>query len=360
MKLAHLLFLLVGSATLAAEHSTIGTFAGTGTKGFAGDGGPADHAQLGGPTGIARGRDGALYICDTDSHRIRKVTPTGHIQTVAGTGEAGWNGDGGPATAARLNEPYEVRFDVLGNVFWVERLSHSVRKLDIKTGIITTVAGSGVPGFSGDGGPATQAKLNEPHSIGFDKIGNLYICDVKNHRIRKVDLKTGLISSVCGTGEKKPTPDGAKIPGAPLSGPRALDFDAAGNLWLALREGNAILKLDLAKGTVHHVAGTGKKGFTGDGGPARDATFNGPKGLSVAPNGNIYVADTENHSIRMIEMSTGKISLAAGTGTRGNGSDSDPLNCQLARPHGVFVDRDGLVFIGDTESNRIRVVRVSQ
>src|SRR2546421_619608 len=175
---------LLLTATLPA--ATISNFAGSGAKGFGGDGGPATAAQLADPAGIARGPDGALYICDTANHRIRKVTPDGKIVTVAGTGEKGYAGDGGPATAAKLNEPYEVRFDRVGNIFWVERLSHSVRRLETKTGRISTVAGTGVAGFSGDGGPANQAQLSDPHSIGFDAAGNLYICDVKNHRIRKV------------------------------------------------------------------------------------------------------------------------------------------------------------------------------
>jgi streptogramin lyase len=348
---------LVTSASLVVGQPAITNVAGTGAKGFEGDGGPASHAQLNDPGGIARGPDGALYICDTANHRIRKLTPDGRITTVAGTGERGWSGDGGPATAAKLSEPYEVRFDRAGNIFWVERLSHCVRKLDAKTGVISTIAGTGTAGFSGDNGPAIKAQLSEPHSIGFDSAGNLYICDVRNHRIRKVDMKTGLISTLAGTGERKPTPDGAPFAGAPLSGPRALDFDQAGNLWLALREGNAILKLDLVRGTVHQVAGTGAKGFSGNGGPAKEATLNGPKGISIAPNGNVYIADTENHAIRMIDVKKSTIELIAGNGTRGDGPEGDPLKCQLSRPHGIFVDADGSIFIGDTEAQRVRVIR---
>ena len=340
-----------------AINGTVVTFAGTGAKGFSGDRGPAVNAHLSDPAGIVRALDGALYICDTANHRIRKVTRDGNITTVAGTGEAGWSGDGGPATAAKLNEPYEVRLDKAGNIFWVERLSHTVRKRDAKTGIISTVAGNGTAGFSGDGGPATNAQFNEPHSIGLDQTGALYIADVRNHRIRKVDLKAGTISTFAGTGERKPTPDGARFTDAPLHGPRALDFDKAGNLWLALREGNAILKLDLTKRTVHHAAGNGTKGFNGNGGPAKEASLNGPKGLSVGPDGNVYIADTENHAIRMIDVGAGTIHLVAGTGARGDGPEGDPMKCQLARPHGVSVDSDGSVFIGDTENHRVRLIR---
>ncbi len=346
---------LVENADAAPQ---LATFAGTGAKGFSGDGGPAAQAQLNNPFGIARGPDGALYICDTDNQRVRKVAPDGTISTIAGNGTRGYAGDGGPALAAALNEPYEVRFDAAGNVFFVERLSAVVRRVDAKTGAISTVAGTGQPGFSGDGGPAAKAQLNEPHSIGFDRAGDLYICDIKNHRVRKVDMKTGLISTFAGTGEKKPTPDGAPIAGTPLNGPRALDFDAGGDLWLALREGNAVFRLDMKAGAFHHIAGIGgKPGFAGNGGPAKAATLGGPKGVSIGADGRVYIADTESHSIRVIDPKSGTLSVLAGTGARGDGPDGDPLKCQLARPHGVFADRDGAVFIGDSEAHRVRVLR---
>jgi DNA-binding beta-propeller fold protein YncE len=344
--------------TAVAGAATISTFAGTGVKGFSGDGGPASAAQLADPNGIARGPDGALYICDTMNHRIRKVTRDGRIITVAGSGDKGFGGDGGPALAAKLNEPYEVRFDRAGNVCWVERLNHCIRKLDVKTGLISTLAGTGTAGFSGDEGPATKAQLSQPHSLSFDRAGNLYIADVSNHRVRKVDAASGVITTLVGTGKREPTPDGARLgTQTPVSGPRALDFGADGTLWLALREGNAVLRLDLARSTIHHVAGTGQKGFTGDGGPAKTATLNGPKGVAVGPKGDVFVVDTENQAIRVINPQTGIISLVAGNGTRGDGPEGDPVKCALNRPHGVFVDPDGAVFIGDTETHRVRVVR---
>jgi streptogramin lyase len=335
----------------------IETFAGIGEPGYSGDNKPAIEARLNNPFGIARGKDGALYICDTMNHVIRRVDRNGVITTVAGTGKKGYTGDGKPALEATLNEPYELRFDKPGNLFFVERLNHVVRRVDAKTGLISTIAGTGKAGFSGDGGPATNAILNQPHSIQFDPHGDLFICDILNHRIRKVDLKTGIITTFAGTGEKKPTPDGARIEGTPLNGPRAIDFDRRGNLWLALREGNAVYRLDIKAGTIHHIAGTGRNGFTGNGGPAKLATLSGPKGLSIAPNANVYLADTESHSIRMIDLRTMTIELIAGTGEKGNGVDPDPLLCKMARPHGVFIDRDGSIFIGDSEAHRVRVIR---
>jgi len=346
--------LLCATMVSAAD---VRNYAGTSMKGFSGDGGPAPAAQFGECFGLTRGPDGALYVCDCDNQRIRRIAPDGTISTVAGNGVRGYSGDGGPALQASLNEPYEVRFDGAGNLFFVERLNHVVRRVDAHTGIITTVAGCGKEGFGGDGGPATAAMLKQPHSIGFDQQGDLYICDILNHRIRKVAMKTGMISTFSGTGEKKPTPEGAPISGTPLNGPRALDFDRNGNLWLALREGNVVLKLDLATGTIHHIAGTGKQGFAGNGGPALAATLSGPKGLSVGPDGNVYLADTESHSIRMIDLKNGRLELVAGTGAKGDGPEGDPLTSQFARPHGIFVDRDGSIFVGDSENHRVKVIR---
>lgn len=334
----------------------IKSIAGTGQPGYSGDGGQAAKAQLNNPFGVVVGPDGAIYFCDTMNHVIRRITQSGIISTVAGSGSKGYSGDGSVGTKAELNEPYEVRFDRQGNLFFVERMNHVVRRVDRRTQIISTVGGIGKPGFSGDGGAANQAAMNQPHSIQFDGKGDLYICDILNHRIRKVEMKTGVITTFAGTGEKKPTPDGAKIAGVSLNGPRAIDFDRQGNLWLALREGNAVYKLDMKAGTIHHIAGTGKQGFTGNGGPAKLATLSGPKGLSIAPNGNVYLADTESHTIRMIDLQKMTVELIAGTGEKGNGSDGDSLMCAMARPHGVFVDKNGRIFIGDSEAHRIRVL----
>lgn len=350
---------VVTAIAAAPKEATITTVAGTGAAGFSGDNGPAISAQLHGPTGLTRGPDGALYVCDTDNQSIRKINPDGVISTVAGTGHRGYSGDGSPATKAQLNEPYELRFDKSGNLFFCERLNHVIRKIDAATGMISTFAGAGKPGFAGDGGPATQAQFKEPHSIQFGPDGALYVCDIGNHRIRRIDSRTGIVTTFAGTGEKKPTPDGAPFATSPLNGPRAIDFDSNGNLWVALREGNSVYRLDLKSGTAHHVAGTGKKGFTGNGGPALAATLSGPKGLSVGPDGGVYLADTESHSIRRIDPASGTITLVAGTGQKGDGPDGPPAACKLSRPHGVFADHDGSVYIGDTESNKVRVIHPS-
>ena len=350
------LLLAVGQLVSAQTPWKITTFAGTGEPGYSGDGGLATAAGLNNPFGVVRGPDGAIYFCEYDNHIIRRVAANGLISTVAGSGKRGYAGDGGPALQAELNLPHEIRFDRQGNLFVADMNNHCVRRVDAKTRIISTVAGTGKPGCSGDGGLAVQASLKQPHSIQFDKQGDLYICDIGNHVLRKVSMETGIISTFAGTGKPGPTMDGAKFTETPLNGPRTLDFDREGNLWLALREGNQVFKLDLQAGTIHLVAGTGKKGFTGHGGPAKEATLSGPKGISVAPNGNVYLADTESHSLRMIDRKTGRLELIAGTGEKGDGPDGDPLKCKLARPHGVFVDADGSIFIGDSETHRVRVI----
>ncbi|MEC9010330.1 MAG: hypothetical protein VX877_13780 [Planctomycetota bacterium] len=214
---------LSAADTLPAAGRVV-TWAGNGKAAYTGDGGPATSATVGGPFGVSLGPDGALYVCEINNHCVRRIDRrTGLISTVAGNGKAGYAGDGGPASKATCNEPYEVRFDAAGNMFFVEMQNHLVRRVDARTHVISTVAGTGKSGFSGDGGPAIRARLKVPHSIALDDRGNLYICDIGNHRIRRVDLKSGIISTFAGTGEKKPTPDGAPLRGTPLNGPRALD-----------------------------------------------------------------------------------------------------------------------------------------
>ena len=344
---------------VAAAEWTIATVAGTGTAGFSGDGGPAKSAQLRDPFGVVRGPDGALWFCEYSGHRIRKIARDGTISTVAGNGQSGYAGDGGPALQASFQRPHELRFDAAGNCFIADMMNHAIRRIDAKTGIVTTFAGrgDGSKGYSGDGGPANQAALSSPHSIQFGPDGDLYICDVGNHVIRRVEMRTGVIRTFAGTGKAGVTPDGAPIAGTPLRGPRSIDFDRAGNLWLVTREGNQVFKFDLKAGTIHLVAGTGKSGFTGNGGPAKLATLSGPKGIALDRAGNAWLADTESHSVRMIDAKTGNLELIAGTGLKGDGPDGDPLKCAMTRPHGIFVDADGAVYIGDSETHRVRVLR---
>jgi sugar lactone lactonase YvrE len=308
---------------------------------------------------LTTGPDGALYFCEIGNHRVRRLDlKTGVISTAAGSGRKGYAGDGGPARAADLNEPYEIRFDARGNMFFAEMQNHIVRRVDAKSGIISTVVGTGVAGFIGDGGPASAAQLRQPHSIAFDPQGRLLICDIGNHRIRRVDFATGKIETWAGTGERKPTLDGAPIAGTPLNGPRAITVAPDGNLYLVLREGNAVYRIDPTANRIFHVAGTGVTGYDGDGGPAKLARLSGPKGIAWSPDQSLYLADTESHTIRRIDLKTGLITTVVGTGTRGDGPDGDARQCRLARPHGIFVTSSGAVYIADSESHRIRFLKV--
>jgi streptogramin lyase len=355
----HFPFLLIAAfaSSLSASEWTISTFAGNGTQGFSGDGGPATAAQIDNPFGLVRGPDGALWFCEYTGQRIRKVDLDGTIHTMAGNSKKGYSGDGGPALQASFNLPHEIRFDKAGNYYVADMANHAVRRVDAKTGTITTFAGTGAAGYSGDGGPANKAQLKQPHSIQFGPDGSLYICDIGNNVIRRVDMKTGNISTFAGTGKPGDTPDGSPIAGTPIKGPRSMDFDKAGNLWLVTREGNQVLKLNLKAGKIHLIAGNGKKGFTGNGGPAKEAALSGPKGIALDAEGNAWLTDTESHSVRMVNAKTGKLELIAGTGEKGNGPDGDPLQCKMARPHGIFADADGSIYIGDSESHRVRVLR---
>jgi DNA-binding beta-propeller fold protein YncE len=353
------LFIAVAFTVSEMSAAEVVTLAGTGKSAWSGDGGPAIAAAVGEPYGVEIGPDGALYVCEIASHVIRRIDmETGIISTVAGCGEQGYSGDGGDAKQARLNEPYEIRFDRGGNLIFVEMKNAIVRRVDATTGIITTIAGTGQEGFAGDGGPATLAQMKQPHSIALDAADHLYICDIGNHRIRRVDAETGIISTFAGTGSREPTPDGAAIAGTPLNGPRALHYDGRGTMALALREGNSLYRIELAAGLLRHVGGTGRKGYTGDGGDAKLATLSGPKGVAVSPAGDIYFADTESHTVRVVRSATGIIETVVGDGQRGDGPDGDPSKCRLARPHGVCVDAAGNVYIGDSEAFRVRVLKV--
>jgi streptogramin lyase len=342
-------FIVLSSTRASAATPAVSTLIGTGSPGYS-------DQEVSNPYGLTIGPDRRLYFCDVDNQRIRCLDlRTRQTATIAGNGQRAYSGDGGPAAGASLNMPHEIQFDAAGNLYIAERDNHVVRKVDARTGVISTVAGTGGPGFSGDGGPATRAQLRQPHSIAVDPRGRLLLCDVGNHRIRRVDLSSGTIETYGGTGERQPTPDGALLKSTPLNGPRTIAIDRDGALYLALREGNAIYRIAPDTATVHHVAGTGEAGYSGDGGPARDARLGGPKGLACG-RGNLYAADTENHVVRRIELETGIITTVVGTGQRGDGPEPDPRRCRLSRPHGVFVDAAGTLYVSDSEAHRIRII----
>jgi DNA-binding beta-propeller fold protein YncE len=359
------LLTLEAASAQASSSAVVTTLCGTGTRGMAANGDAAGSSNLDNPYGMQEAPDrSSLFFVDNGSNRVLRLEyKTKKIFLVAGTGVKGYAGDGGPARAAQLAQPHELRFDSNGNLFVVERDNYVVRRIDAETSIITTYAG--VPtsrGFSGDGGPATKAQFNQPHGIAIDPTDNLYVCDVLNHRIRRVDAQTGTITTFAGNGQTGRAPDEGPLTATPLEGPRSIEVSRAGRIYVALREGNAVFELDGKSGRLKRIAGNGENGYAGDGGPAIAAKFGslspggltGPKGLCVSEDGAMmYVADCENHVVRKVDLRTGIITTAVGTGQRGDGPDGDPRKCALSRPHGVYL-RNRVLYIGDSENHKIR------
>ncbi|MGE3819451.1 MAG: hypothetical protein AB7I30_08450 [Isosphaeraceae bacterium] len=351
--------LLPLAARAADPAPTMSTAVGVGRQGDAGDGGPAKDALLNQPFDVAFDASGNLYVSDTFNHKVRRVdAKTGIVTTVAGNGQKGFSGDGGPATEARLDEPYGVVLDGSGNLFFADRLNRRVRRVDVKTGIVTTVAGDGSTKYSGDGGPGRSAGLVEPNGVALDPQGRrLFIADVADHRIRVVDLDSGVITTFAGTGEGSRVGDGGPARAASIFGARAVEVGPDGTVYILERQGNSLRAVDPKSGTITTLAGTGAKGYTGDGGPARLATFNGPKELAIDSQGNLLIVDTENQAIREIDARSGVVTTLAGSGKRGGAGDGGPaIKAELGRPHGVAVGPDGATYIGDTENHRVRKV----
>ena len=351
------LVLVIFSARAHAQPAgTIVTTAGAGP--FTGDGGAATSARLNGPYGVSVDGAGNVYIADTSNNRIRKVTVgTGIIATVAGTSAGGFGGDGGAATAAKLNFPWSVAVDGTGNVFVVDSLNHRIRKVAASTGVITTVAGTGTAGFNGDGAVATGAQLNNPKGAALDGAGNLYIADSANHRIRRVASSTGVITTVAGTGAAGFSGDGGAAITATLYSPDGVAVDGVGNLYIADRVNARIRKVAAGTGVITTVAGTGISGFSGDGGMATAAQLNSPAGVAVDSAGNLHIADRANYRIRRVTAANGVITTVAGTGMTGfSGDGGAATGAQLSNVYGVAVDAAGNLFVADSSNHRIRVV----
>jgi sugar lactone lactonase YvrE len=365
------LWLAAGALTVAAfaatgalgvsGDDTITTIAGTGVRGYSGDGGPATAARLNlAPYGGGVAVDGAgnVYFADASNHRVRKVSAAGTITTVAGTGVRGFSGDGGPATRAQLFTPDDVALDREGNLYIADVVNDRVRRVG-RDGTITTVAGSGRNGFGGDGGPATAARLTLPDGVAVDGQGNLYISDTGNHRVRKVS-RAGTITTIAGNGTRAYGGDGGPATQAQLFSPEGLAVDGRGNVYIVDSRNFRIRKVS-PQGTITTFAGTGVSGFSGDGGPAtraRLALFPPDfTGLAIDGRGNVYIADGRNGRVRVVTPA-GTISTVAGTGSQGRfGGDGGPASkAQLAWPLGVAVDTRGNLYIADTFNHRVRKV----
>ena len=334
----------------------ITTIVGTGTAGFGGDGGPADKALLNNPFFVAFDRHGVLFIADSGNNAVRRVE-RGRISTVVGSGAKGNTGDGGPATQATFNDLVAIAVTDAGDIYAVDRLNNRVRRVDGRTGVVSAAAGDGASGDGGDGGPGDRAHLKQPHDCVLDGRGGLLIADVNDCRIRRLDTKSGTISTFAGDGTRAHRGDGGQASAASFWGSRALAVDGRdGTVYVCEREGNTVRRIDGRTGVVTTIAGTGKKGYSGDGGQALAATFNGPKGLCCDRAGNVYVLDTENHAVRGIEVATGVITTVAG-GRKGAGGDGGPSHqAGLNRPHGATIGPDKALYIADTENHRIRRV----
>ena len=266
-------------------------------------------AQFAGPRTVAVDGSGRVYVTDTENHRIRRIDPSGEVITVAGTGQPGYGGDGGPATSALLRQPHGIALDDAGNLYVADSPNHRIRRID-PAGIITTVAGTGMAGFSGDGGPATSARLNRPRNLIVDPAGNLLIADTDNHRIRRVEGSV-IIATIAGTGAPGSSGDGGPGSAASFDDPRDVALDPEGHLFVVDTEAHRVRRIDAATGTITTVAGTGMSGLSGDGGPAAAARLNEPRGVAVDPGGNLFIADSSNNRVRWVDRSGTIRALAA-------------------------------------------------
>ncbi len=338
-----------------APDGTITTVAGTGTPGFFGDGGLAVAAQLDDPFDVKTDAAGNLYIADSNNQRVRVVSSAGVISTIAGNGTAAFSGDGGNATAAALNKPLGIALDAAGYLYISDSVNQRVRKV-APDGKIATVAGNGQQGFAGDGGPAVQAELNGPSGLFVDRQGNVYIADVANNRIRSISTR-GIMNTVAGNGIQRFSGDGGPALAASFDTPFDVAVDGTGNLWIADTNSRRVRHVDLG-GTITTAAGNGGP-FAGDGGPATGAILNYPYGVALDGKGNVYLADAYNNRIRKI-ASNGTISTVAGNGTAGFSGDGGPaLNAELNTPSGISLDNAGNIYIADTYNDRIRSVSTS-
>jgi len=300
------------------------------------------------PFGVDFGRNGVWYICEYQGQRITAVDRSGKTSVYAGTGKQGYSGDGGPATAAALRDPHGIVVSEDGQMFVADTLNHVVRRVDPKTGVITTVAGTGDKGFSGDGGPATKATFNGTFGIALDKAGrNLYIADLFNRRVRKIDVRSGIITTIAGNGQEGNPKDGSDAASSPLVDPRAVAVDSKGDVYILERKANAL-----------RVVGTDGKIRTLIAAGTVKPDMNGPKHLCVDREDNVIIADAENHLVRRYDVKSGRLTTIVGTGEKGSHIDAaNPLATQLNRPHGVTVDPSGVLYISDSYNHRI--LRVS-
>jgi uncharacterized protein (TIGR03437 family) len=344
------LFVILTAAS--AQSQTITTYAGNGAVSFSGDGGLASSAALNHPKGLAFDGSGNLYIADSDNYRVRQVSPTGVITTIAGTGNNVYSGDGGNPLFASFSDLSGVAVDFSGNIYIADSSNRRIRK--IANGIVTTIAGIGVQGFSGDGGPATSAMLGRAEAIAVDTGGNLYYADSVNQRIRKI-ASSGIISTVAGNGVAGYSGDGGPATSASLNFPVGLALDSAGNIYIADANNSRVRKVTPG-GIISTIAGNGQEGFSGDGGAAVSASLNLPSDVLVDGGGNLYIADAGNNRIRKV-TSSGQISTIAGTANNGFAGDGGPAaQATLNYPWGLAMDASGGLYLSEDSNSRVRKI----
>ncbi len=340
------------------QHYRIETIAGNGRRGdtpaVAAD---ATAVPVDLPFGVEYGPDGGLYITAIGSHRVLRLDPeTGHLTSVAGTGRKGYTGDGGPATAASFNEPYEVRFDSRGNMLILDMQNHVLRRVDRTSGIIVTIAGDGVAGDEGDGGPAVAARLRYPHCLTLDTHDTIFVGDILNHRVRRIDANSGRIDTVVGNGLPGVPGEGTLAREQPLETPQGLAIHDGG-LWLASYRRHRVWRMDLETGVIRCFAGTGQQGYSGDGGDPLQATFDGPRGMTISREGLLYLVEGENNVLRELNLRQNTIRTVAGVGPTQHvyaGDGVPATEAPLWQPHGVCVSRDGSLILSDTINHRVR------
>jgi RHS repeat-associated protein len=337
----------------------ITTAAGNGTAGYAGDNGPATSAEFYGLGGMVCDSAGNLYIADSYNHRVRKlIIATGIVTTVAGNGVYGYSGDGGPATSAEVS-PSGVALDSAGNLYIADRFGSAIRRVDASTGIITTIAGDGTAGYSGDGGSATSAQLNEPMALAFDASGNIYVADNGNNVIRKVNVSSGIITTVAGNGTAADAGDGGLATSAEINDPRGLAIDSAGNVYVSERIGARVREINASTGIIATVAGEGPLSYdyVGDGGPATSALLHWATGVALDGAGNLYIADENAGRVRKVNLSTGIITTVAGDGVEGYSGDGGPAtSAEMDIIAGIALDPHGNLYVADAGNFRIREV----